>query len=192
MKILLNRSFYAQNAITVAQKLLGTHLVHQSPQGKVVGKIIETESYLGIEDSASHSFKGKTKRNEVMFGPPGFAYIYFTYGMHYCFNVVTGKKGIGEAVLIRSLEPVMGIELMKQRRKTENIYNLCSGPAKLVQAMGITLHLNGSDLVSGPLQIYSEPYDKELEIISSSRIGISTAQELPLRFYIKNNNFVSR
>ncbi|MDO8498395.1 MAG: DNA-3-methyladenine glycosylase [bacterium] len=190
--MIFKRDFYRQNAVIVARKLLGSYLVHQSPEGKTVGRIVETEAYLGKDDPASHAYRGKTRRNAVMFGPPGHAYIYFTYGMHYCFNVVTGKNGVGEAALIRALEPLEGLELIKQRRKTVNVYQLCSGPAKLVQAMGITPDLNGSDLTSGPLQIFTAGIDNEkIEIITAPRIGISQAQDLPLRFYIKGNSYIS-
>ncbi|MDP3727967.1 MAG: DNA-3-methyladenine glycosylase [bacterium] len=172
-----------------AQELLGMYLIHESPEGKTIGKIVETEAYLW-NDPAAHSFRGKTMRNSPMFGKPGTAYVYFTYGMHYCFNVVTANVGIGEAVLIRALEPIEGIELMKKRRKREDLYNLCNGPAKLVQAMGISKEHNTHFLLHKPL--YLEERKKEMfSIVKKTRIGISLAKNKLFRFYIKGNDFVS-
>lgn len=187
---ILPGKFYRGSAVKVAQKLLGMYLASYSPEGVTVGRIVETESYLGINDPASHSFKGPTKRNAPMFGRPGHAYVYFTYGMHYCFNVVTGQEGVGEAVLIRALEPLTGIELMKRRRGIEDSPRLCNGPAKLTQALGINLQSNGTDLTEGPIKILAGTR-KGLKIITSTRIGISRARELPLRFFLQDNRFVS-
>ncbi|HIH14935.1 MAG TPA: DNA-3-methyladenine glycosylase [Nanoarchaeota archaeon] len=171
-----------------AQELLGMYLVHESAEGKTVGKIVETEAYLW-NDPAAHSFRGKTQRNAPMFGKPGTAYIYFTYGMHYCFNVVTANEGVGEAVLIRALEPIEGIALMKKRRKMEDLYSLCNGPAKLVQAMGIIKELNTHFLLEKPLYLLSKK--EAFSLVAKTRIGISKAQKEKLRFYMKGNNFVS-
>ncbi len=179
------RRFCERDTIKVAKELLGCYLVN----GECVGKIVETEAYLE-NDEGSHSFKGKTKRNEKMFGEAGRAYVYLIYGMYNCFNVVTNKEGIGEAVLIRALEPVKGIEEMKKRRGKEKVSELCSGPGKLVQAMGISLDDNGKDLSKGKLRIVKGK-NKE-EIVSAKRIGIVKGTELPYRFYIKGNEFVSR
>lgn len=187
---MLRKSFFLRPTEDVAKALLGCLLVHESEDGLAIGKIVETEAYLQ-NDPACHAFNGKTKRNEAMFREGGAAYVYFTYGMHYCFNVVTQKEGVGEAVLIRALEPIEGIELMKRRRGTEDIYNLCNGPAKLVQAMGITKEYNGCDLIKGKLRIVLKP-KKDFEIIASKRIGIKKGKSLLLRFYIKDNDFVSR
>src|SRR3989338_1070928 len=129
---MLDKSFFKKSTLNAAQNLLGCYLIHNN----CTGKIVETEAYLH-NDKASHSFKGKTNRNEAMFSEAGKAYVYFTYGMHHCFNVVTNKKGVGEAVLIRALELIKGIEIMKKRRKTNNVRDLCNGPAKLVIAFGI-------------------------------------------------------
>lgn len=181
--------FYNQSTIKVAKSLLGCNLIHETKEGKTIGKIVETEAYLE-NDEASHSSRGKTKRNEKMFGKPGTAYIYLIYGMYKCFNVVTRKEGIGEAVLIRSLEPVKGIELMKKRRKTSEIKNLCSGPGKLVQALGISREQNGSDITKGKLKII--PKKSNHKIVGTTRIGISRGADLDYRFYIKGNKFVSR
>lgn len=186
----LSHSFFLHPTEEVARSLLGCVLLHKTKKGIVSGKIVETEAYLH-NDSASHSFRGKTARNAVMFGPAGHAYIYFTYGMHYCFNVVTAPEGKGEAVLIRALEPLEGIELMKKRRGMTNIKQLCNGPAKLVQALGITKAYNGISLLKGPLRILSPEKKEQFSIVQTQRIGITAGKALPLRFFIKGNAFVS-
>ncbi len=187
----IKRSFFKQETIKIAKALLGNYLVNKTKEGTTIGKIIETEAYLS-NDLASHSSKGKTKRNEAMFGHPGKAYVYFTYGMYHCFNVVTAKEGIGEAVLIRALEPISGINLMKKRRKTNDLRELCSGPAKLAIAMGISKAHNKIDLIDGKLKLCKGETIKEKDIIKTSRIGISKGKSLPYRFYIKSNQFISR
>lgn len=184
-------SIWKKGTIEIAKSLLGCHLIYQTKKGIISGKIVEAEAYLN-DDPASHSFNGRTKRNEAMFNHPGKAYIYFTYGMHYCFNVVTNKYGIGEAVLIRSLEPLSGIELMKKKRKTKDIKNLCNGPAKLFQALGINKSYNSHDLTKKPLYIKINPRLSKREIIQTTRIGISKGSKLPHRFYIRNSPFVSK
>lgn len=189
----LSKSFFKKSTNEVAKNLLSCYLVSKSKEGTTIGKIIETESYL-YNDPASHSFNGKTIRNEAMFGLPGRAYIYFTYGMYFCFNVTTNKKGIGEAVLIRALEPIKGINLMKKRRNTDNLHQLCSGPAKLVIALGIKKEDYGLDLTkeNSRVKIFSQIKEKKFEIIETKRIGISKGKELPHRFYIKGSKFISR
>ncbi|MFO7867377.1 MAG: DNA-3-methyladenine glycosylase [Candidatus Aminicenantes bacterium] len=182
--------FLNKPASEAAPKLLGCRLVHESPEGITSGKIVETEAYLE-NDPASHSHNGRTPRNEVMFGPSGRAYVYFTYGMHYCFNVVTGKPGEGEAVLIRALEPLEGFSLMMKRRAQEERKKLCSGPAKLVQAMGITPGHNGRDLSQGRLRLI-DAERRDFDVVCTMRIGIKKGADTPLRFYIKNSPFVSR
>ena len=147
-------SFYGQDTERAAQGLLGCFLDHRGSAGRVTGRIVETEAYV-TGDEAAHSFRGKTKRNGVLFGPVGHAYVYFVYGMHCCLNAVTGVEGSGEAVLIRALEPVGGITTMEQRRDTKDLQNLCSGPGKLTRAFGITLACNGISLMEGPLRILS-------------------------------------
>lgn len=191
--MILPKSFYQQDTVSLAKKLLGCYLVSDLANGKCLGKIVETESYMH-NDPAAHTYNGTTKRNQVLFGPPGFAYIYFIYGMHYCVNVSSSQEGIGEAVLIRALEPIKGIELMKQRRQVSNLISLTNGPGKLTQALGIDLNLNGVDLTqNGALYILSSDSEyKPFEIITTNRIGIAKAQDLLLRFYIKNNPFVSK
>jgi len=193
--MILPPSFYEQETIAVATQLLGCRLVHLEAAGTICGKIVETEAYL-VNDSAAHSFIGKTKRNNVLFGPVGHAYMYFVYGMHYCVNVVTGEEGSGEAVLIRALEPLKGIPVMEKRRGTGDLRQLCSGPAKLAQAFGITLTMNGAPLFEGPLQIRSPDtlpdQAQQFAIEQTTRIGIVKSRELPLRFYIRGNRFISR
>lgn len=195
--MILPQTFYEQDTISVAKKLLGCYLVHLEGEETTLGRIVETEAYL-VNDPAAHSFIGKTKRNAVLFGPVGHAYVYFIYGMHYCVNVVTGREGAGEAVLIRALEPLRGIALMRQRRGTEKLTLLCNGPARLAEALAITLAFNGSPLFDGPLQIWSadsiptSPAIENADIVQTTRIGIVKARDMPLRFYLKGNRYISR
>lgn len=182
--------FLDKPASQTAPKLLGCRLLHESEQGITSGRIIETEAY-EENDPASHSYSGRTERNHVMFGPPGLAYVYFTYGMHYCFNIVTGPAGRGEAVLIRSLEPLEGIELMRKRRGRRELNNLCSGPAKLVQAMGITADHNGQNLSAGRLRLLAAE-NTDFDVVRTTRIGIKKSTDKKLRFYIQNNPYISR
>jgi DNA-3-methyladenine glycosylase len=190
----VSQPFFDRETTVVARDLLGCHLVHETLEGVLIGKIVETEAYLGASDAASHSFRGITNRTRVMVEPPGKSYIYFTYGMHYCFNVTTAPQGAGGAVLIRAVEPIEGVELMKARRNILDEKNLANGPAKLVVAMGISMDLYGHDLTQKPLYILSRDHfnQPEFEIIESTRVGISQAKELLLRFYIKGNPFISR
>lgn len=188
---ILPRSFYARNTVTVARELLGNTLVHHSPEGLTAGRIVETEAYIQ-GDPACHASRGMTPRNRVMFGPPGHAYVYFIYGMYYCFNAVSAPEGVGEAVLIRALEPVEGVQLMRNRRGRERMAELCGGPAKLVQAMGIARQHNGADLTEGPLFICRGKIKKQEKVVATTRIGIKEGVELPLRFYIDGNLYISR
>ncbi len=190
-KDLPDSNFYNRDTVTIAKELLGKLLVHYSPEGITAGIIVETEAYMQ-GDEACHANKGMTPRNKIMFGDPGFAYIYFTYGMHYCFNVVTAPQGVAEAVLLRALEPVAGIDLMKKRRGREVLKELCSGPAKLVQAMGIGPEMYGHNLTRKPLVIMNGVSISEESVLVTTRIGISAAQDLPLRFYLKGNDYISR
>lgn len=185
-----NASLDLTDSLIAAKGLLGWELVHETQDGKSSGIIVETEAY-SQEDAASHSFRGITERNKIMFGAAGFAYIYFTYGMHYCFNIVTGPAGHGQAVLIRALEPIDGIAIMKKRRRTEEANNLTNGPAKLVQAMGITKLDYGANLLSGD-KLRLEPGTTPNNVIQTTRIGIKNAVNKRWRFYIADNPFVSK
>jgi len=181
----LGKKFYNQSTVELAKALLGKYLVF----GNLKGIIVETEAYLGKDDPGCHANRGQTLRNAPMFGPAGFTYVYFIYGMYHCLNVVSGKPGIGEAVLIRALEPVEGISLMQRRRKTKKIENLCSGPGKLTQAFGITRKHNNLSLINGLIQIYDSKLKPEIAV--STRIGLSAGKELELRFFVLGNGFVS-
>jgi len=186
---MLKKKFYKQQTLTVAKELLGCFLVTQIDGKRCVGKIVETEAYLS-NDPACHAAKKKTSRNSMMFEEGGVAYVYFTYGMYHCFNTVTQKKDCGEAVLIRALEPLEGIDVMQKRRGRDKVKDLCSGPAKLVIAMGLDKTHNGHSLTSKDLHILQRK-EKE-EFVTTTRIGISEGAELPYRFYIKDSQFISR
>jgi len=183
-------SFYARDTKLVAKELLGKLLVHYSSRGKLVGKIVETEAYYGVGDPASHSYRGKTKRSAIMWGPPGTSYVYFTYGMHFLLNVVTEKEGVPGAVLIRALEPLEGIDIMRKNRKRVRLHELTKGPARLTEAFGIDGSFNGHNLTKGKLFIVEG--DKEVfKIECTPRRGIKRGLDKKLRFYIKGNPFVS-
>lgn len=192
----LTQEFYERDTLIVVKELLGKYLVHKTTEGTTVGKIVEVEAYIGPEDRAAHSYQGKrTARTEVMFGPGGYAYVYLIYGMYYCFNIVTNKINCPEAILIRALEPVEGIELMKHRRKKEKINNLCSGPGKLCTAMGICKEQNGQSLTSKTLFLSDEGSILEKNIVATPRINIDYAGEAKdylWRFSILGNPFVSK
>lgn len=180
------REFFARNALDVAPDLLGLILAHKTPEGTTAGLITEVEAYAGPEDRACHAYGWRrTRRNEVMYGPPGFAYVYFTYGMYYCFNVVVASEGIPHAVLVRSLEPVFGMDLMLKRRKGR--LPLTEGPGRMCQAMGIGREQNGKDLLGEELFIARPPEELDIsfEILTTPRIGIDyagEAREYPWRF----------
>jgi DNA-3-methyladenine glycosylase len=181
-----------QPCLRVARELIGKVLVRKKGSTVYSGIIVETEAYLGSRDAASHSFNGPTRRNEVIFGEGGNAYVYFTYGNHYCINAVTGRVGIAHAVLIRAVEPLEGIKYMQMNRKTVNVYNLCSGPGKLCEAMEINSKLNGVSLQGNEVFI-SEPVDlKKRKVKSTGRIGISKNAEKLYRFIDPESPFVSR
>jgi DNA-3-methyladenine glycosylase len=188
---MLQRTFYQRDTKKVAKELLGKILVREASNGIIKGKIVETEAYYGEEDPASHAYRGKTKRSEIMWGKPGIAYVYFIYGNHYLLNVVTEAEHKPGAVLIRAVEPTVGLELMKQRRNINNVRNLTNGPGKLTQAFGITIKDNGKDLTCGDLWIEEGKVSK-LKIDSSKRIGVRRDKKENLRFYIKGNKFISR
>lgn len=196
----LPRSFFATDAGTLSRKLLGQRLVRVLPSGqRLAGLIVETEAYLGEPDRASHAFGlRRTARNEAMYGQPGTAYVYFTYGMHFCFNVVCGRRGTPLAVLIRALQPVEGEATMSITRETSRSTALCSGPAKLCQTLQINRELNGIDLVSDARLFIERARRGRLDdsaLVNSPRIGIEYAADWarkPLRWHIKGNPHVSR
>jgi DNA-3-methyladenine glycosylase len=181
----------AQPADVVAPLLLGAELVRELDGRMLRGRIVETEAY-HQNDAASHSFKGRTPRVDVMFGPPGHLYVYFTYGMHYCCNVVTGQEGEGTGVLIRAIEPLEGEDVMLENRNGRGSHELTNGPAKVCQALRLDRSWNGHDLSTSPLQlVLHEPLRQE-DIVISTRVGISQAVDMPWRFYERNNPYVSR
>jgi DNA-3-methyladenine glycosylase len=184
----MNVAFYDRPVVEVARDLVGCVVSHSGS----AGVIVETEAYHESEP-ASHSFIGLRPRTRVVFGPPGRAYLYRSYGIHACLNAVCGPPGVGAAVLIRALEPAEGIELMRERRGLERLESLCSGPGKLTQALGIGLELNGSDLVRGPIVIAARaPAWRDVEIAASRRIGITKAIELEWRFSAADSRYLSR
>lgn len=193
----LTKDFYQRNVNKVAKELLGKTIVVNS-SNVLSGKIVEVEAYDSVGDEASHSFNGKTKRNSVMFESGGLLYVYFTYGMHYCANIVTGPKDKGAAVLIRGIEPISGVEQMAINRYGKEIIsdkeriNLTNGPAKFCQAFGFTKFNNGTDLTSNEIFILNSESIKTSEIVIAKRIGIKKSVDLPWRYYIKNNPFVSK
>jgi len=191
MQNILPKEFYEKHdTLTLSRLLLGGTLVHESPEGRTAGIIVETEGYLQ-GDPACHAYRKKSVRNAPMFESAGTCYVYLIYGMHYCVNISSGAKDIGEAVLIRALEPTEGIELMQKRRKTYDLKNLCNGPAKLVQAMGITHDFNFLTLDSDEFHCLESP-NTDFSIVTTTRIGITQGADLPYRFYIEGNKFVSR
>ncbi len=178
-------------AEVAAPRLLGCRLERQLGGQLLSGRIVETEAY-SQDDVASHSYRGQTPRTKVMFGPAGHLYVYFTYGMHYCCNIVTGPTGHGSAVLIRALEPLSGQSVMSQNRRGLTGEALTNGPAKLCQALDIKKSFNGHDLHTEPLKLLLEPPIAQTDIVQTTRIGISRAQAAPWRFYIRGNSYVSK
>ena len=184
----LRPRFYARDVVQVAQDLIGCVVEH----GETSGVIVETEAYHDCEP-ASHAFVGLTARTSILFGPPGRAYVYLSYGIHALLNAVCEAEGVGAAVLIRALEPLEGIEIMRERRGLDRLEDLCSGPGKLTQALGIELVDNGGDLEAGPVVIGPRPRAwGEVDIVSGTRVGITKAVELPWRFCVAGSRFVSR
>jgi DNA-3-methyladenine glycosylase len=184
----LRRDFYERSVHDVARDLIGCVVRH----GETAGRIVETESY-HMEEPACHAFAGVTERTRTLYGEPGRAYVYFSYGVHSLLNAVAEAGGVGAAVLIRALEPVDGIELMRQRRGLECVEDLCSGPGKLTQALGIGLSLNATSLVDGPIELLAcEPGTREPRVVVGERVGITKAADLPWRFCDADSRHVSR
>ncbi len=192
----INRDFYNRDALTVSEEILGKTLVHITEEGITKGKIVEVEAYMGAQDKAAHSYGNLySERTKIQYGEGGFAYVYLIYGMHICINIVTNKKSIPHAILIRALEPLEGIELMKKRRNTDNIKMLCNGPGKLSQAMGITKENYGDDLCGESLYLEDGIVIPKKQILRSKRINIDYAEEAKdylWRFTIKDNPYVSK
>jgi DNA-3-methyladenine glycosylase len=185
----LPRDFYSRPAIEVARDCLGKILVH----GKTVGRIVEVEAYLGVDDRAAHAWRGVTDRTRVIFGEPGHAYVYFIYGMYECLNLVAEPEGQAGCVLIRALEPIAGLSAMRRRRPTaKREEDFANGPGKLTLAMGITRKQNGADLTTSALQVRRLQVEPAIEILTTPRIGITHCADWPLRFVIAGNPFVSR
>ncbi len=200
----VDRDFFARPARIVGQSLLGKNLVRKSDAGLIKGKIVETEAYCDTDqlDLACHGDRSNsgrpTERTKVMFGPPGYAYVYFTYGVHWMFNIVTGADGQANAVLLRALEPVEGLSIMTRHRNKMPHEQLSNGPAKLAQALAIDKSINGTDLCLDNSVIWIEDYQPNIKmtICSGPRIGLGNTPEpwlsIPWRFWIRNNPFVSR
>jgi DNA-3-methyladenine glycosylase len=186
--VTLPHAFYDRPVVEVARALLGCVLRH----GSAAGVIVETEAYHHTEP-ACHAFVGLTPRTSTLFGPPGRAYVYRSYGIHACFNAVCEPEGVGAAVLVRALEPLEGVDEMRARRGLQREEDLCSGPGKLTQALGITLEMNGADLATGPIDIEAPPPGwEEVQPLVGTRIGITKAAELPWRFCVAGSRSVSR
>lgn len=194
----LPRKFYTRDVLTVAKELIGKVLVKKEKNEILAGRIIEVEAYDGKVDRAAHTFIGKTRRNEVMFREGGYLYVYFSYGVHYCCNVVTGKENHGTAILIRAIEPIQGISTMIKKRfgrelkNEKEIYNLTSGPGKVCKAFGINKEHYGIDLTQDKIFLLDAPKLKSNKIGVSKRIGISKSVDLPWRFFEKGNPYLSR
>jgi DNA-3-methyladenine glycosylase len=192
-----NSSFYKRPTEVVAKDLLGKKLVrtirNNDKQFRLAGIIVETEAYGHSDDLASHAYVGPTGRNKIMFGDVGRAYVYFTYGNHYCLNVSARSSKIeAGAVLIRGIEPIEGVELMRQFRPVDNIFSLTSGPGKLTQALNITSSLNGTDMTNSESEVYIEFGKRPKRIAATPRIGITQAVDREWRFVDPSSSFISR
>jgi DNA-3-methyladenine glycosylase len=184
----VNREFFDRSVHEVARDLIGCRL----SVGETAGVIVETEAYQE-SDPACHAYIGRTTRNQVLFGPPGYAYVYLSYGIHSLLNFVTEPEGAASAVLIRALEPAEGIELMRERRGRDDTEGLCSGPGKLTEALGVDLSLNGADLFAPPFELSSPAGEwARVEVATGPRIGITKAAELPWRYCVSGSRYVSR
>jgi DNA-3-methyladenine glycosylase len=181
----VNRSFFAQSVHDVAPELVGAELY----VGGVGGLIVEVEAY-DHEDPAAHGYRGRTERNASMFGPPGHAYVYRSYGIHWCLNFVCEEEGVANAVLIRALEPLAGLDVMRKRRGLESPRLLCAGPGRLCQALGVTRAHDGLPLDQPPFEL--RPRSREVELVTGPRIGISKAAERPWRYGVARSPFLSR
>jgi len=190
--MILPVSFYSRPTLKVLEDLIGKVLVRKSEEGLTSGVIVEAEAYTGEDDPASYAFAGRTKRSEIMYGPPGRAFVHFTYGMHHMLNLVTEREEFPAAILVRALEPLEGVSLMKKRRKTEELFSLCSGPAKICQAFGIDRSLHGVFIEEGEKGERGKSRKQgRKELTWTSRIGIGEGKERLWRAYLKGSPFTS-
>jgi DNA-3-methyladenine glycosylase len=190
---ILRRDFYDRETEIVAREMLGKIIEVRTGDGLASGVIVETEAYVGEHDAACHAAAGLTRRTAPLYGKPGVSYVYFIYGVHWCFNAVTRAEGLPSAVLVRAIEPVAGVRLMQQRRgnKVRGV-NLSNGPGKLCAALGIDGSMNGLSLQKGPLVIRDAAAVAASDIVTTTRIGITKAADWPLRYYMRGNAWVSR
>ncbi|HEU4880170.1 MAG TPA: DNA-3-methyladenine glycosylase [Gemmatimonadaceae bacterium] len=193
MSRILPRSFYDRDTETVAREMLGAVLECRTEDGVASGIIVETEAYVGEHDPACHAAAGRTRRTEPLYGRPGLSYVYFIYGVHWCFNAVTREEGLPSAVLVRAIQPLDGIELMRERRgpKVHGV-NLTNGPGKLCSALGIDGTMNALSLQRGPLVVREGSRVARDQIVEGPRIGITKAADWPLRYFIRDNTWVSK
>jgi len=187
----LTRAFFSRDPVTVARDLLGRILFYRTPEGLLAGRIVETEAYTGEADPASHAFRGRTARNAVMFGAAGHAYVYFSYGVHYCLNVTADAPGVAGAVLLRALEPLAGVEIMRRHGDDGPEVRLLSGPGKIGRGFELDLQDNGRDFTRGSLGLAAGAPVSDHEVAVSRRIGISRAVDLPYRFSVIGSRSVS-
>jgi DNA-3-methyladenine glycosylase len=189
---ILPRDFYARDTVKVAKALLGKHLVRVQGKYRMEGRIVEVEAYRGLDDPASHAFRGPTPRNAPMFGKPGHAYIYFTYGNHYCLNITTQDVGTPGAVLIRAMQPLEGLHEMRRLRPNMPDSNLTNGPGKLTKALGIDKSLNEVDMTRRGILFVTESDEAIFDVAKSARVGISKGRDRLWRFYVAGNSYVSK
>ena len=189
----LPREFYVRPTLTVAREVLGKIFVRRIGKITLAGRIVEVEAYHQDGDASSHSSRGKTQRNEVMFRQGGFLYVYFTYGMHFCMNIATEGEGVGAAVLLRGIEPLLGWEVMRKNRGDHiSLHNLTNGPAKCTQAFQIARRENGVDLCGENIFLLDAPRIAEEHVLRTERIGIRASTDLKWRFFVKGNAWVSK
>ena len=189
----LPRAFYERETEIVAREMLGAVLECETDDGIASGIIVETEAYLGEHDLACHAVAGRTARTEALYGPPGTSYVYFIYGMYWCFNAVTRAEGLPSAVLVRALEPLDGVALMHKRRsRVKNAVDLTNGPGKLCTALGIVGSMSGKGLQRKPLVIRAGESVPDRDVMVTTRIGITRSADWPLRWIVKGNKYVSK
>jgi len=186
----LLRSFYNRPTLDVAQNLLGKLIVWDCSRGRLAARIVEVEAYVGEDDPACHAAVGPTARNQVMYGRPGFSYVYFIYGMYHCFNIVTERKGFPAAVLLRAAEPVEGLEVMRQNSPRSRTATILSGPGKFCRAFGLTVKHSGVDLTGDLIYLCDAPAS-ESDVVVTRRVGINKGVDLPYRFFLDGSSAVS-